>query len=151
MMKKLSVLLISIAVLLAVIIEGYTVFFDRKQQTVTTSPQSQTASQTSSSGSSDGNNKKQLKNGTYTGAATETRHGDVQVKMVVKNNKISNITVLKHPEGGKSDEINEQALPIYTKEALQKQSAKINQVSGATETYGGFTGSLQDAITKAES
>ncbi|MBW1606168.1 FMN-binding protein [Lactobacillus sp. Sy-1] len=160
MIKKISVLLISIAVLLAIMIEGYTVFFDKKDETAPTNGQSQVVNQSSASGKNNGgsssssssssNSTSRLKNGTYTGAATGTEYGDVQVKMEVTNNKISKVTVLKHPEGGKSDYINEQALPVYTKEALAKQSAKINQVSGATETYKGFTGSLQDAITQAE-
>ncbi|MDN3537216.1 hypothetical protein QPX96_05745 [Limosilactobacillus fermentum] len=55
------------------------------------------------------------------------------------------ITVLKHPTGGKSDEINSRSLPTYKQEALAAQSANINQVSGATETYKGSTGSLQSA------
>ncbi|MEJ6400876.1 FMN-binding protein [Nicoliella lavandulae] len=149
MLKKLSVLLISLAVFFAVIIEGYTVFFDKKETQTTTSDQS-TSQTTDQSNRDTSSNAKQLKNGSYTGASTSTQHGDVQVKIDVKNNKIAKVTVLKHPEGGNSDQINAQAIPFYTKEALQKQSAKINQVSGATETYKGFTGSLQDAITQAE-
>lgn len=86
-----------------------------------------------------------MKDGTYTGKSTSTEWGDVQVKITVASGKITQITVLKYPTGGKSDEINSRSLPTYKQEALAAQSANINQVSGATETYKGFTGSLQSA------
>ncbi|CAM4076183.1 FMN-binding protein [Streptococcus penaeicida] len=92
-----------------------------------------------------------MKDGTYTGASTSTEWGDVRLQIKVAGGKISNITVLAHPDTeGQSVMINEQALPIYKEEALAAQSATIDQVSGATETYKGFTGSLQDAINKAQ-
>ena len=91
-----------------------------------------------------------MKDGTYTGKSTSTEWGDVQVKITVASGKITQITVLKHPTGGKSDEINSWSLPTYKQEALAAQSANINQVSGATEIYKGFTGSLQSAINQAE-
>lgn len=86
-----------------------------------------------------------MKDGTYTGKSTSTEWGDIQVKITVASGKIPQITVLKYPTGGKSDEINSRSLPTYKQEALAAQSANINQVSGATETYKGFTGSLQRA------
>lgn len=92
-----------------------------------------------------------MKDGTYTGASTSTEWGDVQLQIKVAGGKISTITVLAHPDTeGHSVMINEQALPIYKEEALAAQSATIDQVSGATETYKGFTGSLQDAINQAQ-
>ncbi|HEM6265216.1 TPA: hypothetical protein U2C71_000395 [Streptococcus suis] len=45
--------------------------------------------------------------------------------------------------------LNDSALPTYTAEAISNQSAQVNQISGATEAYKGFTGSLQDAINQA--
>ena len=86
-----------------------------------------------------------MKDGTYTGKSTSTEWGDIKVKITVASGKIPQITVLKHPTGGKSDEINSRSLPTHKQEALAAQSANINQVSGATETYKGFTGSLQSA------
>lgn len=63
---------------------------------------------------------------------------------MVSGGKITTVNVLKYP----SD--NDQALPVYKKEAVEAQSADIQQVSGATVTYEGFTQSLQNAITQAK-
>lgn len=136
MYKKFIALILSLAVAGAIIVDGYLLFF-KKQTTNTKVSTSASANST-------------MKDGTYTGAATSTAWGDVQVKMTVANGKITSITVLKHPTEGKSVQINAEALPIYKKEAIAAQSAKIQQVSGATETYKEFTGSLQSAITQAE-
>ena len=46
--------------------------------------------------------------------------------------------------------INQNALPILKSEALQRQSANINLVSGATDTSYAFAQSLQAAILKAK-
>ena len=46
--------------------------------------------------------------------------------------------------------INQNALPILKSEALQRQSASINLVSGATDTSYAFAQSLQAAILKAK-
>lgn len=65
--------------------------------------------------------------------------------------KITAVNVLKYPsDNDHSQQINDQALPVYKKEAVEAQSADIQQVSGATVTYEGFTQSLQNAITQAK-
>lgn len=93
-----------------------------------------------------------LKDGTYTGASTPTEWGDVQLQITVESGKLSTIKVLSYPNThGHSVMINEQALPIYKEEAIASQSADIQQISGATETFQGFTGSLQDALAQAQS
>lgn len=145
MYKKFIALILSLAVAGAIIVDGYLLFF-KKQTTNTKVSTESTSNQSTASASANST----MKDGTYTGAATSTAWGDVQVKMTVANGKITSITVLKHPTEGKSVQINAEALPIYKKEAIAAQSAKIQQVSGATETYKGFTGSLQSAITQAE-
>ena len=90
------------------------------------------------------------KDGTYTGASTSTEWGDVQLQITVSSGKITNISALTYPnDEGKSVAINQEAIPAYTKEAISNQSADIQAISGATETYKGFTGSLQDAINQA--
>jgi Uncharacterized protein conserved in bacteria len=64
---------------------------------------------------------------------------------------LTKINVLSSPDSEqKSVEINQQALPTYKSEALKAQSSNIQQISGATETYKGFTGSLQSALNQAE-
>ncbi|MGT2742303.1 FMN-binding protein [Streptococcus plurextorum] len=94
---------------------------------------------------------KKLADGIYTGAITSTRRGDYQVQMSVSGGTITDITVLEYPNKDReSQQINANALPTYTAEALTSQSADINAISGATEAFNGFTGSLQDAINQAQ-
>ena len=79
-----------------------------------------------------------------------TRRGDVQVRITVSGGKVTAVDAVQYPQDNPtSSSINAQVIPIYVKEALAAQSSSIQVVSGATETYDGFTGSLQDAIAQA--
>ena len=76
--------------------------------------------------------------------------GQVQVQITVANGKITKAEVLQVPWNTSRDmQINSYAVPIYNQEAVQKQSAQIDAISGATVTYGGYVQSLQSAIDKA--
>ena len=90
------------------------------------------------------------KDGTYTGAVTRTNKGDFQVSVVVQGGKIANVNVLLQPDEEFSQSINQTALPKYVEEAIKAQSSDIALVSGASETFKGFKGSLQDALNKAK-
>ena len=90
------------------------------------------------------------KDGTYTGAVTKTNVGNFQVSVVVQGGKIANINVLLQPDEEFSQNINKTALPKYVEEAIEAQSSDIALVSGASETFKGFKGSLQDALNKAK-
>ena len=90
------------------------------------------------------------KDGTYTGVVTKTNKGDFQVSVVVQGGKISNVNVLLQPDEEFSQNINKTALPKYVEEAVEAQSSDIALVSGASETFKGFKGSLQDALNKAK-
>ena len=90
------------------------------------------------------------KDGTYTGAVTRTNKGDFQVSVVVQGGKIANVNVLLQPDEEFSQSINKTALPKYVEEAIKAQSSDIALVSGASETFKGFKGSLQDALNKAK-
>lgn len=157
MMKKIAGVALSVGVAVAIAVDGYIVFFKDQQstssaaenntKTKTTSVTKKTSSTSSSSTDTSG----KYKDGTYTGTSTSTRWGDVQVQITIANGKLTNIKVISSPDSEqKSIEINEQALPTYKSEAIKAQSASIQQISGATETYKGFTGSLQDALNQAE-
>ena len=87
---------------------------------------------------------------TYTGAVTKTNKGDFRVSVVVQGGKISNVNVLLQPDEEFSQNINKTALPKYVEEAVEAQSSDIALVSGASETFKGFKGSLQDALNKAK-
>ncbi|MFC6176335.1 FMN-binding protein [Companilactobacillus huachuanensis] len=162
MIKKVAGVALSFGVAVAMAIDGYIVFFKNQQssaasnlsETKTTTKAKSVSSnkaQTSSSSTSSNTTSGKYKDGTYTGTSTSTRWGDVQVEITVANGKLTKITVLSSPNSEqKSIAINEQALPTYKSEAIKAQSASIQQISGATETYKGFTGSLQNALNQAE-
>ena len=90
------------------------------------------------------------KDGTYTGAVTKTNVGNFQVSVVVQGGKIANVNVLLQPDEEFSQNINKTALPKYVEEVIEAQSSDIALVSGASETFKGFKGSLQDALNKAK-
>ena len=87
---------------------------------------------------------------TYDGTAIMTRYGAVQVEITVANGKITKATVIQVPWNDPRDqEINSQAVPVLNDEVVQKQSASIDMVSGATFTSDGYIQSLQSAIDQA--
>lgn len=88
--------------------------------------------------------------GTFQGSVAQTRWGPLQVSITVAAGKITEVNVLAYPNGNHRDEeINAYALPILRQEALQKQSADIDAVSGATVTTDGYRESLQAALDAA--
>jgi len=90
------------------------------------------------------------KNGSYTGSSADAYYGNVQVKAIIKNGKISDVQFLDHPsDRSRSMMINNQAMPILRSEAIQAQSANVDAVSGASMTSGAFIQSLQSALDKA--
>ncbi|MGV8979333.1 MAG: FMN-binding protein [Cellulomonas sp.] len=90
------------------------------------------------------------KSGTFTGATVQTRWGPVQVRIVVANGKVTSADAIKYPTGnGNDQQINAYAIPQLNSEAVAAGSAKIDMVSGATVTSGGYVQSLQDAIDQA--
>jgi uncharacterized protein with FMN-binding domain len=87
---------------------------------------------------------------TFKGPTEVTRHGPVQVSIVVKSKKIVNVKAAIAPnEDGRSPFLQSRAVPVLKQEILKAQSAKINEVSGATETSDAYIQSLQSAIKKA--
>ncbi|MGC5224974.1 FMN-binding protein [Micromonospora sp. DT81.3] len=93
-----------------------------------------------------------LVDGTYTGAAADTRYGPVQVAITVSAGQISDVQVVDYPNSDRRDQqINQRAIPILVSETTQTQSAQIDMVSGATYTSDGYIASLQSAIDQAQS
>jgi uncharacterized protein with FMN-binding domain len=87
---------------------------------------------------------------TANGTVAGTRWGPVQVQIKIQNHKITDVRVLRRPDGNdRDDEINGYALPQLRTEVLQAQSAHIDAVSGATVTSGGYVESLQAALDAA--
>ncbi|MFJ5309019.1 FMN-binding protein [Streptomyces sp. NPDC088350] len=113
-----------------------------------TAPQVAAAPATVPSSSSSGSTATGAK--TVNGDTVQTRWGPVQVKITVKNGKITDVTAVQSPSGNPRDqEINSAALPQLRSEALAAQSASIDTVSGATYTSDGYRQSLQSALDSA--
>jgi uncharacterized protein with FMN-binding domain len=103
-----------------------------------------TSGTTSTSGST-------YKNGTYTGSVADAQWGVVQVQVVIQNGEIINVQFLQYPnERNRSVEINSYADPILVNEAIKAQSAKVDIVSGATDTSQAFIQSLSNALSQAQ-
>jgi uncharacterized protein with FMN-binding domain len=87
--------------------------------------------------------------GTATGDAVDTRYGPAQVRVTVKNGKIVNIEAVElQSNDPHSQMISSSAAPILREEALAKQTAAVDTVSGATYTSASYLQSLQSALDK---
>ncbi len=95
--------------------------------------------------------KGQYNDGTYTGPVTDAFYGNVQVRVTISGGKITDVTFLQYPnDRSTSREINSQATPWLSQEAIQAQSANVDIVSGATDTSNAFIQSLSAALTQAK-
>ena len=96
--------------------------------------------------------KNKYRDGSYTGDVVDAYYGNVQVKAVVSGGKITDVQFLQYPnDRATSREINQEAMPALTSEAIAAQVAQVDVVSGATQTSLGFIKSLQSALTQAQS
>jgi uncharacterized protein with FMN-binding domain len=87
---------------------------------------------------------------TLTGDSVQTRWGPVQVRITLKDGRLTDVTAVSYPQDNPRDQqINSYALPQLTREALTAQSADIDTVSGATYTSDGYRRSLQSALDSA--
>jgi uncharacterized protein with FMN-binding domain len=84
---------------------------------------------------------------TVTGQTVDTQYGPVQVQITVAGGRITNVRPLQLPTSrGRDIEIDNTAVPLLIQETLQRQSAQIDMVSGATYTSEGYAQSLQSAL-----
>lgn len=92
------------------------------------------------------------KDGQYQGDVVDALFGPVQVAVTVNGGNIADIQLLAQPnKPGYTSELSGKVLPQLRQEAIAKQSAKVDIVSGATQTSEGFIISLQSALVKAGS
>ncbi len=93
----------------------------------------------------------QYRNGQYTGIVADAYYGNVQVKAIITNGKISDVQFLQYPNDRQTSQmINSQAMPYLTQEAIQAQSAQVDGVTGATATSQAFIQSLSSALSQAK-
>lgn len=91
-----------------------------------------------------------LSGGVYVGDTVSSEFGDFEVQITVENGVVTSITTLQEPDDRKSLRINNQAIPIYTEEALQLQSADFEVITGATVTWEKWGASLASALELAD-
>jgi uncharacterized protein with FMN-binding domain len=84
------------------------------------------------------------KDGTFTGTGSN-RRGSIQVAVKIKNDKITDVTISDY--GMHYSESDVDGLPD---EVVQKQSASVNNVSGATYSTQAFQDAIQDALSQAQ-
>jgi uncharacterized protein with FMN-binding domain len=83
------------------------------------------------------------------GDAVPNQYGNVQVKVTVKEGKLTRVTFLDLPYGDPtSQSISDQVAPVLAQQAIDAQSANVAGVSGATYTSDGYRQSLQSALDK---
>jgi uncharacterized protein with FMN-binding domain len=79
---------------------------------------------------------------TVQGSVESNEFGDLQVRVTFADDRITAVQFVKLPRSGPS----RQAAPTLVEETLQAQSARIDTVSGATQTSESYVRSLQAAI-----
>jgi len=100
-----------------------------------------------------------LHDGTWEGSTVEVagadrgRYGDVMVTVTTEGGRITHIEATypgqQEGERERSLQINEEAIPELIADAIEKQSAEVNVVTGATYTSHAFAESLQWALNEA--
>ncbi len=109
------------------------------------SSSSSTSSSSSSTSSGTG-----LKDGSYDGQDFPNQFGDVQVRVIVKSGRISDVQELQMPsDRQRSALISQEAGPLLHDEVIQAQSAQIDTIGGATFTSESYAQSVQSALDKA--
>jgi hypothetical protein len=123
-------------------------------------PTATTGSHAGSGGGSSGNSRVSSRGGgtrpavpapTFTtGSAVTTQYGTTQVRVMILRGRIANVQAIRLNENDpRSYQISTEAAPILRQEVLQKQTAAVDAVSGATFTSDAYEASLQAALDKA--
>ena len=90
------------------------------------------------------------KDGEFAGNPVDIEYGLVQVSAVIRDGRIADIKWLQDPEDiDLSKQINQDAMPKLTQEAIAAQKSQVDIVTGATFTALGFRLSLSTALAQA--
>ena len=90
------------------------------------------------------------KNGTYHGTVSQTIYGPVGVSAVIAGGAITDIIIDQMPsDPGFTTELNKKTMPILKMDAIAKQGANVDSVTGATQSVDGFKESLASALQNA--
>lgn len=117
----------------------------------TTPPVSKTATKTTTPAPAPRKPTGQYTDGTYVGSVADAYYGNIQVEAIISAGRLANVKILQYPnDQGTSIEINRQALPMLISEAISAQSARVDGISGASETSPAFVESLSSALAQAK-
>jgi uncharacterized protein with FMN-binding domain len=85
---------------------------------------------------------------TVDGPVVNYNYGDLSVSVTVSGSRITRVGIASLDDFGvaRSEQIDQQSIPILEQQAIQAQSADIQGVSGASYTSAGFEHSLQAAL-----
>jgi uncharacterized protein with FMN-binding domain len=109
-----------------------------------------TASASSASGGTTARASKATGGTSALGDAEQTRYGPAQVRVTISNGKIVKVEAVELQAGDpKSQQISSYAAPILAQSVLERQTAAVDTVSGATYTSLSYEASLQSALDKA--
>jgi uncharacterized protein with FMN-binding domain len=90
------------------------------------------------------------RDGTYTGGVANAYFGLVQVRAHVAGGELTSVDVLAYPADRRtSRRINDYALPLLQREAVERQDADVDIISGATLTAVAYMRSLGTALSQA--
>ncbi|GIM94213.1 FMN-binding protein [Paractinoplanes toevensis] len=107
------------------------------------------ASSSSKAAASEEKAKNGLKDGVFKGKGSTNPYGTIQVSIKIADGKITAADAT-YPTTGNSATINPGAVAKLKQETLQKQSADVAAVSGATYTSQSYQESLQAALDSAK-
>ena len=86
---------------------------------------------------------------TVLGKPEDIGYGTVQVRLTLTDGRITDVSAVRMPSGGRSGRIADYAAPQLRSEVLAAQSAHIDTVSGASYTSEGYARSVQSALDSA--
>jgi uncharacterized protein with FMN-binding domain len=107
-------------------------------------PYSQVDIQNQSSPTQSSQSTSLYKEGSFTGSGSN-RRGSIQVTVTIKKDKITDVEISDFAMHYSIDDV--VGLP---NEALQKQSAQVDNVSGATYSTQAFEDAMQEALSQAQ-
>lgn len=86
---------------------------------------------------------------TVTGPAAGSEFGDFVVEIDVSDGVLVAVRLVVQPDDRKSIRINDSAFPRYAAQAIERQSADVDVVSGATVTWEALQVTLGGALADA--
>ena len=144
-MKKSLLIIMSVAIL-----GGLGLYINKSNAAKPATSPSAPASTTPTASTATASSTTTYKDGTYIGSEANNLYGTVQVAAIISGGKITDVEFLQMPNDEENSKVvASMAEPSLKSEAIAKQSAHIDFVSGATQDSQSFEQSLQAALDQA--